>query len=969
MIFVVQAKFFSMAHHEVNLTRFVSHATRDVALWVVSAVATIFALSLAPAAMATDQHWAFVLPQRPVPPQVADESWVRNPIDAFVLARLQQEGLRPSTEADANMLLRRLSLDLIGLPPTLDELEQWKESGGGGGDGDGYREQVDRLLKSAHFGERWARHWLDAARYADSDGFEKDKPREVWFYRDWVMRALNNDMPYDQFIIEQVAGDLLPNATQDQRVATGFLRNSMINEEGGADPEQFRMTAMFDRMDALGKSVLGLTTQCSQCHDHKYDPLTQVEYYQMFAFLNNSHEARLTVYTRDEEAKRQRLHDSIREIVSRLKQEYPDWESRMAAWEASVSNEDRPVWKVLELDFDQNSVGGQKMLPQPDGSYLAQSYAPTKTEPRGSARTDLPQVTAVRLELMTDPNLPRGGPGRSILGTCALTEFKVTTAPADTSDGDFEVKIAEATADVAPPETPLAKIFHDKTETGRVTGPVAMAIDGKDETAWGTDIGPGRRNQSCKAVFRFEKPISNANGTLLHITLIQKHGGWNSDDNQTHCIGRFRVSVTDSPSATADPLRQELRDILAIARNQRSPDQQEALFSYWRTTVAQWHEANEQIEELWRQHPDGTTQLVLAERETPRNTHRLARGDFLQPTEAVSPAVPAFLHPLQEGVASTRLEFARWLVDPRSPTTARAIVNRIWQSYFGVGLVATSDDLGTQCETPSHPGLLDWLATELMESGWSLKHIHRLIVSSSTYRQTSRAAAELYASDPQNRRLARGPRYRVDAEIVRDIALAASGLLDPTVGGRSVYPPAPAFLFEPPASYGPKTWNHDAGNERFRRGLYTFRFRSVPYPAMEVFDAPNGDFSCVRRARSNTPLQALTTLNEPLFVECAQALALSTLREGGAQDGQRLDYVFRRVLSRHPNDDDRRVLLGILTTQTDQFSSRPEQAAQLAFHDPANPTELPEDTTVADAAAWTAVSRIILNLDEAMTKQ
>ena len=614
-------------------------------------------------------------------------------------------------------------------------------------------------------------------------------------------------------------------------------------------------------------------------------------------------------------------------------------------------------------------MGGQKILLQPDSSYLAQSYAPTKTHPRGTVQTNLPRITAVRLELLTDPNLPHGGPGRSIWGTCALTEFKVNAAPLDDPQTESEITISAATADVAPAEKPLEKIFDDKTKTRRVTGPVTFAIDGKDETAWGTDMGPGRRNQSCQAVFQFEQPISNPGGSLLHITLTQHHGGWNSDDNQTHCLGRFRISITDSPLAMSSLLPQNIRNILTIPRSKRTSGEQATLFNYWRSTVPQWQQANDQIETLWKQHPTGTTQLVLAERKTRRPTFRLARGDFLQPQELIAPAVPAFLHSLPEGAPRTRLEFSKWLVDRQSPTTSRVIVNRIWQSYFGIGLVRTSDDFGIQGDKPSHPDLLDWLATELMDNGWSLKHIHRLIVDSSTYRQSSRAMPAAYANDPQNRLLARGPRFRVAAETVRDIALEASGLLDRTVGGRSVYPPAPDFLFVPPASYGPKTWQHDAGNERFRRALYTFRFRSVPYPPLESFDAPNADFSCVRRARSNTPLQALTTLNEPLFVECAQALALQTLREGGDQDETRLDYAFRRVLSRYPVDKDRRVLLDLLTKQTARFTNRPEDAAKLAFHDTTNPPEIPEGHAVADLAAWTAVSRIILNLDETITKQ
>jgi len=923
-------------------------------------------LLLTSGATASDQHWAFAPPQRPEPPPVLDRQWVRNSIDAFVLDRLEQDDLRPSTPAAASALLRRLSLDLIGLPPTLAELDEWMRESPGDED---YLAQVDRLLDSPHFGERWARVWLDAARYADSDGFEKDKPREVWSYRDWVIRALNDDLPYDQFIIEQVAGDMLSGATQDQIVATGFLRNSMLNEEGSVDPEEFRMVAMFDRMDAVGKSILGVTTQCSQCHDHKYDPLTQREYYEMFAFLNNSYEAQATVYTREQQTGRQEVLNAIRGIEQQLQAERPDWKSGIAAWEAEVEAEFQPEWQVVELEFNTYVTGGQTLYQLEDGSYLAQGYAPVNARWQVDTTTSLQRVTGIRLELLTHPNLPHGGPGRSVLGTGALSDITIEAAPADDPESFVKHEIAEATADLEPAQAPLKKIFDNKKDEERLIGPASFAIDDSEKTAWGTDIGPGRRNQPSKLVFQLKQPIAQANAQTIRLHLRQFHGGWNSDDNQTHIFGRIRLSVTDAPIPKIDPIPQVVHDVLATIPEHRTATQRQTLFSYWRTTVPEWIAANEQIEQLWQQHPAGTTQLVYHERDTPRATHRLNRGEFLQPEEMVTPGVPAFLHPLPEGTERTRLAFARWLVDSASPTTARAIVNRIWQSYFGVGLVSTSDDLGIQGDAPSHPRLLDWLATELMQEGWSLKHIHRLIVMSSTYRQSSRAAAEQYAADPQNRLLARGPRFRVDAETVRDIALAASGLLDPTIGGPSVFPPAPEFLFQPPASYGPKTWKQEAHSGRYRRGMYTFRFRSVPYPALETFDAPNGDFACVRRARSNTPLQALTTLNEPLFVQCAQALGLSTMRNGGSTDGERLEYGFRRVLARLPEAQERDLLLDVLSRQQQRFSQDDDLATQLAATDPAQPPELPAGTTITDLAAWTAISRILLNLDEAITKQ
>ncbi|MEW5980570.1 MAG: DUF1549 domain-containing protein, partial [Acidobacteriota bacterium] len=498
------------------------------------------------------KHWAYVAPLRPDLPSTRPSAWPRNAIDHFVLARLQEEGLTSSPEADRVTLLRRLSLDLTGLPPTIQEVDDFLKDTSD----KAYEKQVQRLLASPHYGERWGRHWLDAARYADSDGYEKDKQRQVWFYRDWVIQALNHDLPYDRFIIEQLAGDLLLNPTQDQIVATGFLRNSMINEEGGVDPEQFRMEAMFDRMDAIGKSVLGVTIQCAQCHNHKYDPLTQEEYYRLFAFLNNSHEANIAVYTPEEQMKRAELFRKIGEIEADLQHRHPDWRERMAAWENEVSRTTRPEWVVVKPVIDDTTAGGQKYQLMPDGSFLAQGYAPTKQRPKFTVTTDVQNIRAFRLELLNDPNLPLGGPGRSIKGTAALTEFEVEAAPADAPEKAVAVKIVDATADINPPETPLDAIFYDKTDRYRVTGPVAFAIDGKEETAWGIDGGPARRNLPRKAVFVAEAPISNPQGTTLSFYLDQKHGGWNSDDNQTHNLGRFRLSITSAPDAVADPLPQ-----------------------------------------------------------------------------------------------------------------------------------------------------------------------------------------------------------------------------------------------------------------------------------------------------------------------------------------------------------------------------------------------------------------------------
>lgn len=903
-------------------------------------------------------HWAFQPPTRPTLPAVTNTTWPESPMDALVLARLEEEQLAPSQPADRTTLLRRLSLDLTGLPPTLEEIAQARA----GGD-DWYDAAVERLLASPHYGEHWARHWLDAAQYADSDGFEKDTPRKVWAWRDWVIRAFNDNKPYDAFIIEQIAGDLLPDATQDQRVATGFLRNSMINQEGGIDPEQFRMEALFNRMDLVGRAVLGLTVACAQCHTHKYDPLTHTEYYQMMAFLNNTTEGSIPVYTPREMAQRDRLKTFIAELEKEIKAEHTTWPEQLAAWEEDVRQDPTPTWEVLSFEIDDSSSGGQKFTPQPDGSYLAQGYSPGRTSPKMTTTTTLEKITAIRIELLADNNLPAGGPGRSKVGACGLSEVDFRFATDDAEIKDFDawkpVKLATAVSDCNPPERLIGPEFPLKDDRVRYLGGVHLAIDGDANTAWTTDIDPGRRNQSRYALITLAEPLAVSPGMRLAFRLQQQHGGWNNNDGQTNNLGRFRVSVTDAEALPHRAVPEKVKRILAKADSERSNQERHTLFSYWRTTVPDFHETNARIDGLWQAHPVGTTQLVLQQVAERRETHRLERGDFLSPAEVVTAATPAFLHPMEDPTRRDRLAFAEWLVSPQSHTTARAYVNRVWQRYFGTGLVSTTNDFGMQGAPPTHPELLDWLAVEFMDSGWDVKALHRRIVHSAVYRQDAAISPQLLERDPDNLLLARGARFRVEGEVVRDITLAASGLLNPAVGGPSVYPPAPQSIFLPPASYGTKTWEYDEGADKYRRGLYTFRFRSAPFPALQVFDTPSGEAPCTGRERSNTPLQALTVLNEPLFFESAVKLAETTLAEGGEDDRARLAYAFQRCTSRAPEAAEVDALVAFLEKQRARIAAGEIDTAAL----------LSESDNRDTLAAWTLAARVLLNLDETITRQ
>ncbi len=926
-----------------------------------------------------DKHWAFVSPKMPELPPVKNQSWSRNAIDRFVLARMESMGATPSVEADPATLARRLKLDLTGLPPTIDELDQIEQSNDPNAKLNDFARQ---WTTSPQFGERWARWWLDAARYADSAGYEKDMQREVFFYRDWVIDAMNRDLAYDQFVIQQVAGDLLPGAGQNERVATGFLRNSMTNEEGGANAEQFRVEGMFDRVDAIGKAVLGLTTQCAQCHTHKYDPLSHHEYYQMFAALNDFHEACITVYTPEQSAKRDAIRSAIAREEAALRNQIPQWRIKVRRWATEMAAT-MPQWRVIkptDIPF-----GGQKFNVLEDGSIVSQSYAPTKVADDFSVTTDIGTITAVRLDALTHDELPRRGPGRSIDGTGALTEFKLTIQPTAKDAKPINVKFTRAISDVNAPQSDLKPQYRDRErdKDKRVVGPIDYAIDGDEKTAWTTDIGPGRSNRSRYAIFVPESPIVIDGEAKLTFTMVQKHGGWNSDDNQNFLVGRYRFSVTDSPTIPNIAIDASVEPMLKLTPTQWTDRQWAQLFNQWRRLPEQLEsedgrfvDTDQRIEDAWQAFPATATQLVARSLAKPRETFVFARGDFLKPTERVQADAPEFLNPMPKDSSPDRLRFAKWLVSKDSPTTARVIVNRIWQAYFGRGLVATPEDFGFQSVSPSHPELLDYLARELMDNGWSLKHIHGLIVDSATYRQSSLAAPEAWREDTNNQWLTRGPRFRMEAEMVRDLALSASGLLDPMIGGPSVYPPAPEFLFMPPTSYGPKIWDTDESVTQYRRSIYVHQYRSIPYPPLQVFDAPKGDAACVRRERSNTPLQALVMLNEPQFLHAARALATRVLRESGDAvgigadelDRLRIARAFQACTSRHPADDEVSILAELLRCQRLQFESQSADEVGQWLGVPPDTCRQLTGVDATEMAAWMVVTRAILNLDETISK-
>ncbi len=890
------------------------------------------------ASVKIDQHWAFIKPERPSVP--ATKFKASNAIDNFVFAMLEKQGLTPSPEADKASLMRRVSLDLTGLPPSPKEVDEFLADKSV----NAYEKLVDRLLASPHYGERWGRWWLDAARYADTNGYEKDRARSIWPYRDWVIKAFNQNKPFDQFTIEQLAGDLLANPTLDQKVATGFLRNSMQNEEGGVDPEQFRTEGLIDRIDATGKTFLGLTVNCAQCHTHKFDPIIHREYYQFLAFLNSDDEPEIEVPDEKINKKRAEILSKIANIELDLKSRISRMpEDAVADWEKK--NQHQLNWTPV-TDAEIFAAFGVKFDKLEDGSFIAKGDNATANNYIVKAKTNVKGITGFRIELIRDQNLPREGPGRSADGTLYFSEFIAEAAPLNKTDALEKIALTNATADMQRPDFPVSNI-----------------IDGNLKTHWYSDFGPVKRNQDRNIVIATKAPVGYDGGTFFTFQLASKFDesiSWGKPN-----IGRFRLSVTTDANPTADPIPPVVRRIIATPRRERTVAQQSQMFSYYRTTVAEWAEANKKIDDLLKDWPYGPSTLALAKRSQTRTTRIFKRGDWKTPGDEVTPNTPSFLHPFPQTAPRNRLGLAQWIVDKNNPLTARVIVNRMWQQYFGQGLVTTPEDFGNRCEKPSHPELLDWLAVEFRDKGWDMKQVHRLIVNSATYRQSSKITPLLQAKDPYNLWLARAPRLRVEAEIVRDVALAASGLLSHKIGGPSVYPPIPDGVLS--LGYGAQLpWPTEKGEDRYRRGMYIFWKRNVPYPSLSTFDAPAGDFSCPRRVESNTPLQALTTLNDVTFMEAAQGLALRVWKEGGATDRDKLTYAYKLCTGRQPDAVELTELTKLLQQQRANFKGKTASAVYVSAADMNN---LPEGIDLHELAPWTLVARVLLNLDATITKE
>lgn len=924
------------------------------------------------------EHWAFIPPiKHPLPGIETAGSGISTSvaIDAFVADRLKKEGLQFAEAAPPEILCRRLHLDLLGLPPSPREVDEFLEAVHNAGRQTAVNEKVDRLLKDRRFGEKWARHWLDVARYSDSNGFEKDFPREMWIWRDWVIQAIQADMPYDQFIIEQLAGDLLPDRTQQQLIATGFLRNSMINEEGAIVPEEWRMEAMFDRMDTIGSGVLGLSLKCAQCHTHKFDPIDHTEYYGLFAFINNTYDAQSWVYTDQQLEEIAKIRQGIAAVDARLKKQHSDWADQLALWEnETLQRWQAATWSVVKALDTHSSAELNHPEILPDQSILTLGHRTVQGDVHIIAEPIVENVTGILLEILQHDDLPFGGPGRSYKGSWALTELNVEAMKPESTKWE-KLKLVNASCDFEEPLAGMELEWTNKSrdkDNRRMRGPVSFMIDGDDRTAWRADRGAGRRHSASVAAAQFEAPLTLPKGTKLRIGLVTNHGGDDNGPKNTQ-VGRFRVSLTQSTNPTLPKIPYEAILALQSPLTERSEKQRLAIFEAWREATPAMKTFHDEVEKLWQAFPrEGkTTVLHLAER-TPadqRITRRLERGVWNQGREPIEPKGIAALHPLvvEGSHHPPRLDFAKWLVDRRSPLTARVAVNRIWNTIFGTGLVETTEDFGTRAPDPSHPELLDWLAVDFMEQGWSQKKLIRSLVTSQTYAQSSQGTLQLLERDPRNRLLARGPRFRAEAEVVRDLVLSAAGLLSDKYGGPSIFPPMPASVIEF-NFVKPDYWRPPEDFTRYSRALYLFRKRSMPDPTMIVLDAPTGDTTCTRRPRSNSPLAALTTLNEPIFVEAAQAMALRVLHEGGENDASRIDYAFRLCTSRSPTDEERTELSRLLDSRRARLKEKLLSARDLAFSPLTKPADLPAEATPNEIAAWAIVSRVLLNLDEAITK-
>lgn len=1026
-------------------------------------------------------HWSYEKPRRPEVPAVKSDLsdlkfQIRNPIDAFILARLEREGLKPSPEADRYALGRRLALDLTGLPPTWDEIQAFVTDS----DPQAYEKFVDRMLAKESYGEHWARQWLDLARYADSAGYADDPARTIWAYRDWVIKAFNKNMPFDQFTIEQLAGDLLPNPTEEQLIATAFHRNTLTNNEGGTNDEEFRNVAIVDRVNTTMATWMGTTINCCQCHSHKYDPISQEDFYRLFAILNQTEDAdrpdespRLELFTSEQLKQKETWLADVARLEKDVATATPAVLESLAKWDAAFPR--ALAWKPLKPTSGK-SDGGVTLNVADDGTVRADKAAAKATY---SVEIPLPagKLNAMRLDTLPDDSLPGKGAGFGG-GNFVLSKVSATITPPNgtrlngrfvrvelpgkarflhlaevqvftgndnlalkgeakqsTTDyggdakrandgntsGDYTKNSVSHTAQEDNPwwevdlksELPIDRVvLWNRTDAGteeRMRNFRVLVLNDKHEPVWSKDFADppkpssefalsgvrgvpfttafadheqgagfeaknvlapqankgwavgGKLDQPHTLTLVTSAPVEVAEGSTLTVTLEQ------ASSFENHTLGKFRLSLTDDPRAAESArVPAAILAILNTPAEQRNEAQRAELTKFYLMIAPELAAARDQLAMTKKSLADlkpATTVPILRElaADKRRKTNIQLRGNFMDLGKEVTPGVPAAFHPLPPELAAApnRLALAKWLIDENNPLTARVLANRYWDTIFGNGLVRTSEEFGSQGDQPTHPELLDWLATEVVRLKWDTKALLKLIVTSATYRQSSKVTPELLERDPENYLLARGPRFRLSAEMIRDQALAVSGLLSPKMFGPPVKPFQPNLGVN--AAFGSGIdWQASAGEDKYRRGIYTTWRRSNPYPSMSAFDAPNREVCTIRRARTNTPLQALVTLNDPVYIEAAQALA-RTMAKSGTTTADHIRAGFQQCTSRPPSDSELADLTKLFNNARERFAKDIERARKLATN-PLGP--LPDGADPVELAAWTVVGNVLLNLDE-----
>ena len=947
-----------------------------------------------------DQHWSFKTIERPEPPAVKNETWARGPLDRFILARLEAEGLTPAPEADKRTLARRVALDITGLPPDPGTLESFLHDTSERA----YEKLVDKLLGSKHWGEHRARYWLDAARYGDTHGIHIDNYREMWPYRDWVIRAFNDNKPFEEFVVEQIAGDLLPNPTLDQLVATGFHRCNITTNEGGVIPEEYEAIYAKDRADTTGTVFLGLTVGCATCHDHKFDPIAQREFYSLTAFFRNTTQyvmdgnisdppPIMVVPSHQDRSLWRELRQEASETEAKIQHRPEELDEVLEEWLASgeYRSIQAPLEESAELltltlaDDPGVEIGGSLKKIELQGAVVGEG--PNENQPALQfERETWAKLPPLRIDTDTPFSIamwvyqPKLEEQFVVVGQYdSHDDYRGWAITISERQVTFKMTGEKLAGEESPPEVRISPVNTKRLPTGEWTH-IAVTHDGSGERAGLRYYRNGNVVEEQGSEFFASVEGSILTDRPLYLGRGITKGRGNRGDPEVRYFtggGIADLRVFNRPITVQEAKVVSLWSELQSARGKEpeklSDEEREALRLYYfsvkdadyRRLVAR----KQEIDREWRQirRRGGITHVMQEIPDREPEAHVLHRGMYDQPRERVAANTPSALHPMHASWPRNRLGLAKWLVDEANPLTSRVIVNRYWQEAFGTGLVVTSDDFGSQGAPPSHPELLDWLAVEFRESGWDIKQFFRTLVTSSAYRQSAQTTAEKLDKDPENRLLSRGPLFRMDGEVVRDYALAASGLLVRKIGGPSVKPYQPEGVWERVAMHGSNTHTYiqDLGSKLYRRSLYTFWKRSAPPASMGIFNAPTREHSMVRRERTNTPLQALVTMNDTQLVEASRYLAQKAMREAGDDFDRRLNYLTTRLLARPFGEKERAVAKRTYDGFIGLYGTNTEEARKLlAVGDSPADETLP----VMESAAWTMLTSQMMNLDEVLNK-